>query len=64
MSYRGYGRSAQGPSSATSSQSNRFQAASSSSSSERLVVYTDGSCINNGKADARGGVGVYIPETS
>lgn len=55
MPYRGY---------SGNNRSNRFQAASESSGSERLVVYTDGSCINNGRPDARAGVGVYIPENS
>ncbi|KZT20340.1 hypothetical protein NEOLEDRAFT_1229536 [Neolentinus lepideus HHB14362 ss-1] len=27
---------------------------------EHLTIYTDGSCINNGKADARAGSGVFI----
>lgn len=27
---------------------------------QRLVVYTDGSCFNNGKANAKGGIGVYF----
>jgi len=26
----------------------------------RVVVYTDGSCFNNGKANAKGGIGVYF----
>ena len=27
-----------------------------------LHIFTDGSCINNGKADARGGIGIYMVE--
>lgn len=27
-----------------------------------LHIFTDGSCINNGKPDARGGIGIYIVE--
>ena len=32
------------------------------SSLESIRVYTDGSCINNGKKNARGGVGVWFGE--
>lgn len=28
---------------------------------EELVVFTDGACINNGKKNARAGLGVYFP---
>ena len=31
---------------------------------ELIHVYTDGSCINNGKKNARAGWGVYIPSTT
>jgi len=31
---------------------------------ELIHVYTDGSCINNGKKNARAGWGVYIPSTA
>ena len=31
-------------------------------SNEMLNVYTDGSCINNGKANAKAGIGVYFGE--
>lgn len=27
-----------------------------------LTIYTDGSCLNNGKTYALGGIGIYIPE--
>jgi ribonuclease HI len=26
-----------------------------------ITVYTDGACSNNGKANARGGIGIYFP---
>jgi len=29
----------------------------------RTVFYTDGACINNGSADASGGMGIYQPDT-
>ena len=31
-------------------------------SSKAIYVYTDGSCINNGKANAKAGIGIYFGE--
>jgi len=28
---------------------------------KELIVYTDGSCINNGRKNAHGGIGIYFP---
>ena len=35
--------------------------ASQSTTTERLVVYTDGACLDNGRSNPRGGYGVYAP---
>ncbi len=29
---------------------------------DRYVIYTDGSCLDNGRPNARAGFGIYIPE--
>ena len=28
---------------------------------DKIIVFTDGSCTNNGKKNAKGGIGVYFP---
>lgn len=28
---------------------------------DTIIVFTDGSCVNNGKKNAKGGIGVYFP---
>lgn len=61
-SYCGYSSSSGGGYN-SSSGDHRFHVANDSSSG-RNVVYTDGSCINNGRSGASAGYGVYFPETS
>jgi len=48
------------------SSSNQFDASIGPVNREenRIVIYTDGSCTNNGKPNAKGGIGVYFHDNS